>query len=87
MNNANTQGDGFQTFGSSTLADQGTSLRIYINHAEVEMFKELVFRGINNSPDASPPMKELYDILTHGKVLQNYKQQHAPLTGGTPNKS
>lgn len=71
--------DGFQTFGSSTLADQGTSLRIYVNHQDVEAFKSLVFRGINNSPDAPPAMKQLYDILTHGKILQDYAQQDAPL--------
>lgn len=71
--------DGFQTFGSSTMVDQGTSLRIYVNHAEVEEFKAMVFRGMNNSPDASVAMKQFYDILAHGKPLQDYQsQQYSP---------
>lgn len=70
---------GFQTFGSSTLVDKTTSLSMHINEAEVFEFKQLIFRGINNSPDASPAMKELYDIITHGRVLQDYAQQDKPL--------
>lgn len=66
---------GFHTFGSSTLTDSGTSLRIYINGPDYEAFKALVFRGLNNHPDAPVSMKQLYDILHHGKPLQDYSTQ------------
>lgn len=79
MTQENKISDGFQTFGSSTLVDNVTSLRIYVNEAEVFEFKQLLFRGINNSPDASPAMKTLYDLITHGRPLQDYAQQDAPM--------
>lgn len=66
-------------FGSSTVIESGLGLALYITEDDVGAFKDLVFRGINNSPDAPPSMKQLYDILTHGKVLQDYAQQDKPL--------
>lgn len=38
----------------------------------ISAFKEAIRRATNCWPDAHPEMKELADMLEHGKVLQNY---------------
>lgn len=38
-------------------------------------FDELLFRAVNCWPNAPVPVKELNDIVRHGRVLQNYNHQ------------
>lgn len=40
-----------------------------------EDFTKLIQRGSNLAPDLSPAMKELSDIITNGKVMQDYYAQ------------
>lgn len=42
---------------------------------DIESFKELVQRGSNLWPDASHGIKEFADIVTNGKILQDYVSQ------------
>lgn len=49
---------------------------ITIAGAESEQaFKILVRRALNTWPDAHPDLKELGDMLDHGRVLQDYQVQ------------
>ena len=41
----------------------------------VKSFKELIQRGANLWPDAPPEIKELADLVTNGKILQDYHGQ------------
>jgi hypothetical protein len=46
---------------------------IKIDTAEdYEMFQELIQRGANLWPDAPSEIKEIADMITNGKVMQNY---------------
>lgn len=38
-------------------------------------FKQLINKALNTYPDAHPALKEFGDLLTHGKVLQDYYSQ------------
>lgn len=38
----------------------------------IEPFKEMVRRSLNCWPDAHPALKELGDMMMHGKILQDY---------------
>lgn len=38
----------------------------------IEPFKEMVRRALNCWPDAHPVLKELGDMLMHGRILQDY---------------
>lgn len=42
-------------------------------------FRELVQRGANCWSDASPRIKEAADLITNGKVLQDYGSQNVDL--------
>lgn len=42
---------------------------------EFKEFQELLRRGAECWPDASPDMKALVDLLTHGSLMQNYWEQ------------
>lgn len=53
----------------------GGGLILHIQEADVKAFKELVFRGANLWPDAPRVIKELADMLTDGKVLQDYTSE------------
>lgn len=48
---------------------------IVIEHSFWPQFQELVYRGVNLWPDARPEMKEFADLITEGKVLQDYFAQ------------
>ena len=41
----------------------------------IPQFKQLISKALNSFPDAHPALKELGDMLTHGKVLQDYYSQ------------
>lgn len=51
------------------------SLSLTIQSQLVPQFKDLINRALNCFPDAHPELKELGDILTEGKVLQDYASQ------------
>jgi hypothetical protein len=38
-------------------------------------FKQLIDLAACNRPDISPEMKELVDVITNGKILQDYFRQ------------
>lgn len=40
---------------------------------EYKMFQELVQRGANLWPDAPAKIKEIADMITSGKILQEYR--------------
>ena len=49
---------------------------IYIDNAEdYKNFQELIQRGANHWVDAPPSIKELADLVTSGKVMQDYRTQ------------
>lgn len=48
--------------------------RIYCN-ADWESFQELIQRGANLWPDAPPEIKDFADLVTNGKVMQDYYRQ------------
>lgn len=52
-----------------------TGYTVVINEASIDKFKELVQRATNLWPDAPPEIKEFADLITNGKVLQNYHSQ------------
>lgn len=42
------------------------------SNSSFEAFKILVQRALNCWPDAHPELKELGDMLMHGRILQDY---------------
>jgi len=42
---------------------------------EYKQFQTLIQRGANLWPDAPPAMKRLADLVTNGKVMQDYDAQ------------
>ncbi len=54
----------------------GVTLAIYVSIESQPKFAELIQRGANLWPDAPPEIKELADLVTNGKVLQDYKGQN-----------
>jgi len=54
-------------------ADACIALTIY-GPANVQQFKELIQRGSNTGADLSASMKELADLVTSGKIMQDYSQ-------------
>lgn len=56
------------------LNQHNSTLIIFTKEFE-KQFAELVFRGSNLWPDASPEMKTFCDLVTNGKQLQAYFKQ------------
>lgn len=48
---------------------------IYVRQEHKAELKELIQRGANLWPDASPAIKEFADMVTSGKILQDYRKQ------------
>ena len=46
-----------------------------LNAEDWKLFQVLVQRGANLWPDAPPQIKELADLVTNGKVMQDYFKQ------------
>lgn len=62
----------FQTFlpiGGSTKA------LILVDEDSWKEFQQLIHRGINLWPDASPELKAFADLITEGKVQQDYSRE------------
>lgn len=60
---------------SSKIAE----IHFSVTEESIPGFKELVRRALNCWPDAHPELKELGDMLEHGKVLQDYYHQRSDL--------
>lgn len=60
------------TFGANV---PGSNKEIYITHDAWPLFQQLVQRGANLWPDAPPDIKAFADIVTVGKVQQDYHKQ------------
>ncbi len=55
------------------------AMKIRVPAIHVAEFKELVQRGANLWPDASPEIKEFADVVTIGSAMQDYKKlNHTP---------
>lgn len=50
-----------------------------VGAADMKDFKEMVQRGTNLWPDASPRIKAFADLITNGRVLQDYDSQNVDL--------
>lgn len=48
---------------------------VYVEGASIELFKQLIHRGLNCWEDAPADLKELGDMFTHGRVTQNHHKQ------------
>ncbi len=46
-----------------------------VGEQDIAAFKELVRRGSNLAPNLPASMKELADLVAHGRLLQDYKLQ------------
>lgn len=57
------------------LGQNDSELVVIVPPGSRKQFKELVQRGTNLWPDASPEIKEFADLVTNGKVLQDYRAQ------------
>jgi len=51
------------------------TLIITVSDDSVSAFRELIQRGANLWPAAPPEIKELADLITSGKILQDYRSQ------------
>ena len=58
-----------------TMISRITGTDLYIPGPLEDSFKQLVQRGANLWPDAPPEIKEFSDLITTGKVNQNYFAQ------------
>lgn len=66
----------------TTLAHHGIptpkytdTIVVVITKESIEPFKQLIQRGANLWPDAPAEIKEFADLITTGKVMQDYKAQ------------
>lgn len=53
-------------------APEERTLQVTITGASIKDFSNLISAALNCSPNVHPELKELGDMLTHGKVLQDY---------------
>lgn len=50
-------------------------LVVVIDSESIVEFQNLIHRGVNLFPDASPEVKEFADVITNGFALQDYYRQ------------
>lgn len=53
------------------------AVHVHIYDENIEMFKELVQRATNLWPDAPAEIKEFADLVTNGRIMQDYRAQSA----------
>lgn len=53
-------------------ANNFAELKFSITAESIPGFIDLISRGLNCFPNVHPELKELGDMLTHGKILQDY---------------
>lgn len=59
----------------STVSGEEEELRLYISGESIRTFKWMLDRALNCWPDAHPDLKELGDMLTHGRITQDHQHQ------------
>jgi len=67
---------------SATEGTQPENYQLVIHGSNIAPFKELVQRALNCWPNAHPALKELGDMLTHGKILQDYWSNRTDMKKG-----
>lgn len=60
---------------SRDLSYNVETLKLGIVGDSIPRVKEALRRALNTWPDCHPELKELSDLLEHGKVLQDYYTQ------------
>jgi len=63
---------------------QPYAVHIHIDDENWKSFQELIQRGANLWPDAPPEIKEFADLVTNGKVMQDYYRQAGVATESKP---
>lgn len=58
-----------------TTVTKDKTFIIVVEPISAESFQELIQRGSNLWPDAPPAIKEFADIITNGKIMQDYRSQ------------
>lgn len=61
-----------------TYVAHGGSIIVIVSPSELEMFKELINRGMNCWDKAPPELKSFADRLMVGKELQDYHNISVP---------
>ncbi len=59
--------------------NQIAEIHFSVTEESIPGFQQLVRRALNCWPDAPPELKELGDMLEHGKVLQDYYHQRTDI--------
>lgn len=49
-----------------------TSITFSVSSTSLPRFTTLINAALNTRPDVHPELKELGDMLTHGRILQDY---------------
>jgi hypothetical protein len=57
------------------VPEDGSFIQIILTDDSKEHFTTAMNRALNCWPDAPPELKELADMLNHGKILQDYYSQ------------
>lgn len=48
-------------------------ITLTLSEESIEQFKTILSRALNTFPEAHPDWKELWDMMEHGYVLQDYR--------------
>lgn len=51
-----------------------TGVTIVVDNDSLKNFKLTLARAVNVWPDAPDEIKELHDLIVHGKILQKYRE-------------
>lgn len=55
--------------------DEIEEIKFSVTKSSLARFTEVINAGLNCKDQAHPELKELGDMLTHGKILQDYYSQ------------
>lgn len=56
----------------TTVVTEDKTFVIVVPPLSAEAFQELIQRGANLWPDAPPEIKALADLITNGRIMQDY---------------
>lgn len=59
--------------------DAVAEFKISVTTDSIAGFKQMVAKALNCWPDAPPELKEMGDMLDHGKILQDYYHTRSDL--------
>lgn len=60
--------------------DMEAGIIVTVPRRHIKEFMELIYRGVNLWPDASNEIKIFADIVTEGKVMQEYNRHYQPMS-------